>query len=240
MDWDFDDLDAQPAAPTPAPPAAAADASWDDDDWEKLDPELEAARKAQEEAEQERAREQLRKDKAERKQKAEIAKEVKKTSRLLVDDFDEDEADIFRVETASARSAELDFQAARDALGILHEDVDASTIDIGVFQPQTVPEFDAYHQAVVARVSKFPFKGKGDRVALLQYLVNGLTDSYRSSQLKELQKSMLELYNQKLGKPAVKKPAAGAASEKTFIMAGRKGKDDVKDTGDAADFDDFM
>jgi hypothetical protein len=232
MNWDLDDIDEDTPAPSPAPAASTGD-GWGDDDWEALDPDAEAERKRQEEAEAERIKQEQKRIVAERKEQARLAKEEKSRPKVVLAFDDDEDDDLFRVDIATENARQQDYRNAVDLFGNLAaENVDSSAIDIGKFVPTTHADFDAYRQAIADRVATFNLKSPL-KVKLLQFLVNGLTDSYSGSHLKQLDSHMLDLFNSRLGKAPAKKPAAGGA--KTYIKTGSAVADG---RGDADD--DFM
>jgi hypothetical protein len=230
MNWEIDleeDLadDAVDEAPAQA---TLGDDGWGDDE-EALaalpDPEAEAAAKKKEEEEREAERQRLEASEKKRKQdKAAAAQAAKDAKKKVVLAEDEDEGGLFSVEAANLDSQYTDFKAAADLFGTT-EQVDSSEIDIGRYVPNTIGEFEALKNAIVAKVETFP--ATLDRVKVVQLLMTALADDYNSSQLRDLTKHVAELQNARLGK---KQKAAKGGS---FLV--------VRPTGTGRDDDDdFM
>ena len=217
----FDDIDLSEGddAPEPEPaqePAKKDAPSGDDDldDWETAeDPEEKAARLAAEEA----ARKQKEKEEKEARLAAKEEKKrqdlERKRQRKELLEASDDEGGLFSVETAHAEQERMDFEAAKDTFGLNDaEQIDVDQIDIGTVRPATVPELNAYVQAVAKKIRamemiKQPKQGKKNLASLVCHLMRGLCDDYKAAEITRIYDMIIQLINDRLGKRKVKGPA---------------------------------
>lgn len=214
------------------------------DNWEDAPDFEEIERKKKEEEERKKKEEEDRAaaEKARKLEKKMKAEEVKKLKAQLDEVDDEDLAGTcFDIETIHENQEQNDFKNAIDALGMADVNIDdPSTIDIGVYQPGTVAEFDAYRRAVMNRINtiyeKYP---RTDKVKFIQFIIKALVDDYKGSQIHSLDTYVTDMINniimerKKKHGYKVKKPTT-STSNKTFMNTEKAVDNDV----DAVD--DFM
>lgn len=209
--FDIDDLSDGGADLDVAPEVPQAQAGGDDDldDWETAeDPDAKAARLKAEEAaraEKEAAEKEARKKAKEEKRQHELERQRRqKELREALDAADPFAGDdLFNADQAVTNQEQTDYQNAKDLLGRqADETLDYTQIDIGTFQPDTVPEFEAYRKAIVAKIESMTMIsdkkfGKKNLASLAGYLVDGLADYWEASQIKDLARFLKDYYNSK-------------------------------------------
>jgi hypothetical protein len=235
----------------PATSAAAGVVDDDDEGWEQaLD--LAEMQRIEKEKEEKRAREenerveaeiQRKKDRLEAREAAKVAK-----SRLATFDDDDDDPDakFMDVDKANKDRDLADYNVAVDLMGGLDGSGNSKAIDIGTFICQVATDFPSYAAAVVDRIGHFDFlkspAGSKFMVSFVQFMVNALTDDYKASELRDLEKWMLDKMNDKIKED---KKKHGASTRKKRV-AGPEGKTFFNDEGgkgggaNAADDFDFM
>lgn len=220
------------------------------EDWETAEDPDEVARRKQEEAEKLEAEKQAAIE-AEKQRKLEkkLERERRKEQQKLL--FEGDDVDgLFDVDIEAINENKIrnDFMIAQEMFGDSIKNENVSVDNIFAFKPVTVAEFKSYREALVNKINSFFEKGPNDKknkkspenkIKLIQFLVNFLTDDYKGTQIHDLYKNLSDFHNNQLaskkGKAKAKKTTQGAATnQKTFIKTG--GRDDDFDDG----FDDLM
>lgn len=186
------------------------------DDWQDApDPEEVARKKKEEEERIEREKKEA--AEAEKKRKQEIREQKLKMKKLLEAGDDGFDDDLFGdVEVTKEQKEIADLHNALDALGgIDMNTTDPNKIDIGLYKPETVDQFNAFAVAIEKKLNQiFPeieqngLKKKefeqlktaqeNNKVMMIEYLITALCDNYKSAFLVELKNYVDDLYNKKL------------------------------------------
>ena len=242
----FDDIDLSEGEdeptptpePAPAPEPAKNNAPSDDDldDWETAeDPEEKAARLAAEEA----ARKQKEKEEKEARLAAKEEKKrqdlERKRLRKEMLEASDDEGGLFSVEIAQSKQERMDFEAAKDTFGVNDaETIDVDKIDIGTARPATVPELNAYVQAVAKKIRAMemvqqPKQGKKNLASLVCHLIRGLCDDYKSVEIKGIHDMIFQTINDRLGKRPTKGTSQAQKGRVLVVNDDYKNHDDFDD-----------
>lgn len=219
MNWANIDLDSSDSEKEKESDNDAPDWGGDDndlaDDWQSApDPEEVARKKKEEEERIEREKKEA--AEADKKRKQEIREKKKRMKELLErdDGFDDD---LFGdVEVTNQQKEIADFHNALDALGgIDMSTTDPDKIDIGLYKPETVEQYNAFAKAIEKKLNQiFPEivkEGKNrkeyeqqkneqdnNKVLMIEYLITALCDNYKTAFVADLSKYIDNIYNKKI------------------------------------------